>query len=289
MCVMYVCMYARDMYVCLHESFSEAGRSTYLPQTSAVSLVPNPVKTSQTQKCRMAAAQAKLQPVPKKLKEEIFVVKEEETGRVLECYAEAFAVVDDKKYMVGFPCDWCVSIGRPNKDGELEPLPLEGELMDDVFSTLQAMLEEDDVHLFRTPVTLTLSGDFMDDGEEDEDSDDDDDFDEEQEENTSTTALNDFEVIEEGDGELDAETDDSVSENTEDPVGTEITEENIDLIASFWHAGVEYSLVKHLDPILLVAQIPEGEEESRRFSLLSEAESAKINPIIEKLLLETPL
>jgi hypothetical protein len=30
-----------------------------------------------------------------------------------------------------------------------------------VFSTLQTMLEEDDVHLFRTPVTLTLQGEFL--------------------------------------------------------------------------------------------------------------------------------
>jgi hypothetical protein len=51
---------------------------------------------------------------------------------VIECYPDAFAVIGSDKYFVGHPCDWCVSIGRPDGQGGLEPIPLEGELMDEV-------------------------------------------------------------------------------------------------------------------------------------------------------------
>jgi hypothetical protein len=56
----------------------------------------------------------------------------QESGRVIECYPDAFAVIGSERYFVGHPCDWCVSIGRPDGQGGLEPIPLEGELMDEV-------------------------------------------------------------------------------------------------------------------------------------------------------------
>eukprot|EP00611_Tribonema_gayanum_P004453 TRINITY_DN13640_c0_g1_i1.p1 TRINITY_DN13640_c0_g1~~TRINITY_DN13640_c0_g1_i1.p1 ORF type:complete len:174 (-),score=28.12 TRINITY_DN13640_c0_g1_i1:349-870(-) len=96
---------------------------------------------------RMAKEAPRLEDVPEKLKNEIFIVKEEETGRVVECYPDVFAVVNGQKYLVGHPCDWCVSIGKPDAEGNLEPIPLEGELMDEVFSTLQTMLEERGAYL----------------------------------------------------------------------------------------------------------------------------------------------
>jgi Protein of unknown function (DUF3727) len=67
----------------------------------------------------------------------------------------------------------------------------------------------------------------------------------------------------------------------------------VDLIASFWHDEVEYSLVRHLDPMVLVAKVvatennPTGDDQDGTYALLSEAESEKMNPIIEQLLQQT--
>ncbi|KAG5177590.1 hypothetical protein JKP88DRAFT_265038 [Tribonema minus] len=199
----------------------------------------------------------------------------QETGRVVECYPDVFAVVNGQKYLVGHPCDWCVSIGKPDAEGNLEPIPLEGELMDEVFSTLQTMLEEDDVHLFRTPVTLTLQGEFLEDGYEGDEEDDlgEDDYDDEDEDENDGLQ---FDIIEEGDGQ------DPGDFEEEELEPTDIDADNVELIASFWHEGAEYSLVRHLDPILLVAK--PSQEGDGRYALVSEAEAADVNPVLERLL-----
>ena len=51
---------------------------------------------------------------------------------MIECYPDVFAFIDGQKYLVGHPCDWSVSIGKPDANGNLEPVPLDGELMDEV-------------------------------------------------------------------------------------------------------------------------------------------------------------
>jgi Protein of unknown function (DUF3727) len=97
-----------------------------------------------------------------------------------------------------------------------------------------------------------------------------------------------FEVISEGN---EIVTDDTFEEY--DNEATDIESDNVDLIASFWHDEVEYSLVRHLDPMVLVAKVvatennPTGDDQDGTYALLSEAESEKMNPVIEQLLQQT--
>jgi len=53
----------------------------------------------------------------------------------------------------------------------------------------------------------------------------------------------------------------------------------VDLIATFWYKEKEYSLLKLLDPVLMVAKHREG----NRYELLSEEEAEDVNPKIEYL------
>ena len=58
----------------------------------------------------------------------------------------------------------------------------------------------------------------------------------------------------------------------------------MELIASFWHEGKEYSLVRHIDPTLLLAVEAEHAEKGLvKWRLVSEEES-KIMPVIELLM-----
>lgn len=41
-------------------------------------------------------------------------------------------------------------------DGDLVPVDIDGEEMDEIFPWLSSYLEDDEIYLFRTPVTLTL-------------------------------------------------------------------------------------------------------------------------------------
>ncbi|CAN0326633.1 unnamed protein product, partial [Scytosiphon promiscuus] len=52
--------------------------------------------------------------------------------RVIECYADRFAVVGGRRYMIGHPCDWAVSICVPTEEGKVEAVPLGSELMEEL-------------------------------------------------------------------------------------------------------------------------------------------------------------
>ena len=118
-----------------------------------------------------------------------------------QVFADAMAKVEGREYLIGRPCDWAVTVGRPDGKGGLRPVALDSAEMDDLFGPLETMLEEDDIHLMRSAVTLTLQGEFLDDDEDYDDDDDDDDDEYEEDENEDYDWQADFEIIEEGDGE----------------------------------------------------------------------------------------
>lgn len=79
-----------------------------------------------------------------------------------------------------------------------------------------------------------------------------------------------------GDGEDDEdfESDEDISE----------AEEEVEIIVTLENQGIEYSLVRLLDPVLLVGRVLE-DDDNKRF-LLTEEESDLIMPRIEELLLD---
>lgn len=59
---------------------------------------------------------------------------------MIECYADRFAVVGGRRYMIGHPCDWAVSICIPTEEGKVEAVPLGSELMEELVPGLQVSL-----------------------------------------------------------------------------------------------------------------------------------------------------
>jgi len=96
----------------------------------------------------------------------------------IECYADSIITVDDVKYTIGVPCDYCVALCY--FEGEnLLPVELDDELMNDIFPVAENIVSEEfeeELVLQRTPQTLTLVGELEDD-EDDMDDDDEDDED----------------------------------------------------------------------------------------------------------------
>lgn len=56
---------------------------------------------------------------------------------MIECYADRFAVVGGRRYMIGHPCDWAVSVCTPKDEGSVEAVPLDSELMEELLPGLQ--------------------------------------------------------------------------------------------------------------------------------------------------------
>lgn len=82
-------------------------------------------------------------------------------------------------------------------------------------------------------------------------------------------------------GELDDDDEDEYDE--EDEEGDE-DEEEVEIMLSFEHRGIEYSLVRLLDPVLLVAK--QDPKYPQKRVLLDEEESNKVMPFLEDLFLE---
>lgn len=82
-------------------------------------------------------------------------------------------------------------------------------------------------------------------------------------------------------GDLD---DDEYDEDIESQDAIGEMEEEVEIIVTLDHEGVEYSLVRMLDPVLLVGKVLDGEDNKRL--LLTEDESDVIMPKIEELFLE---
>uniref|UniRef100_A0A7S2V6D6 Uncharacterized protein n=1 Tax=Fibrocapsa japonica TaxID=94617 RepID=A0A7S2V6D6_9STRA len=228
-------------------------------------------------------AEARIEDISEKKRNEIVILQEPETQRCIEAYINVKAFVDDQEYIIAYPCDWAVAMAAENEAGDLELVELDSPLMDELFPFLEQHLEQDDIHLFRTPVTLTLQGEFMDevDAEMEEDEEDEEEEEEDDEDVMSEEELKKLgvEVIERPAEKVDVEEEIIENEPTHDLAKME---QEVDHIATFWYKDVEYSLMKMVDPVLMVAK----PDKVNRYFLLSEEEASKVNPLLEKLMLD---
>jgi len=190
--------------------------------------------------------------------------------KFIECYIDAVATLTSlskegkqkqkTEYYIGTPCDYSVTLCYFDEaTGALQPVEdirdedANNQLMDEIFPIAASIVEEefgDELGLVRTPQTLTLVGEL----ELDDDDDDDD----------------------------QADFDPSSSQGDDD-------EEEVEILLTFDHDGVEYNLVRLLDPVLLVAKSIIGEGEGKadnRKILLTEEESEEIMPYIEEMILD---
>lgn len=165
----------------------------------------------------------------------------------IECYADSFVTIDGTEYTIGIPCDYCVALCYVENEN-LIPVELDDKLMDDVFPVAENIVAEEfgeDLVLQRTPQTLTLVGELEDDDEDDDD-------------------------------------DDAGEEDGEDEAYS--GEEEVELLLSFEHREKEFSLVRLLDPVLLVGKTdPEGDHIR---ALLTAEESSKVMPMLEEMFLK---
>ena len=155
----------------------------------------------------------------------------------IDCFIDRVYEVDGVEYTIGTPCDYVVSIctteasseasDDDDDDGELNPIDIEPDttkIIDELFPIMaKAVADEFDgeMTLSRTPQYMTLLGDIDLDDEDDLDNDDVD------------------------------ETED-YDEDEED--------EEVQVILTFDKDGTEYTLVRELEPMLLVGKAPKPED-----------------------------
>lgn len=97
------------------------------------------------------------------------VILKDDSGRSLPCYIEHSVEVNGQTYVLLMPVDTPVEIfAWPEDEQEDEPIPLSEEEIDKIFDTAKAVLEEQNLTLKRTAITLTVSGELPDFPEEDE-------------------------------------------------------------------------------------------------------------------------
>uniref|UniRef100_A0A7R9ZCD2 Uncharacterized protein n=1 Tax=Pseudictyota dubia TaxID=2749911 RepID=A0A7R9ZCD2_9STRA len=141
----------------------------------------------------------------------------------IECYADSVVTLEGQTYTIGSPCDCSVALTYFDESGQLFPVELDSELMDDVFPVAETIVEEEfgeELVLQRTPQTLTLVGEL----EEEEDEE-----------------------------ELDNDDDADVMDD----------EEEVEILLSFEHKEKEFHLVRLLDPVLLVGKSDPSNPERR--------------------------
>jgi hypothetical protein len=86
----------------------------------------------------------------------------DEAGRSLNCYIERSLSVDEQEYVLLLPVDSAVEIFAWQSDGEEEEaVPVEDEAtLDQIFSTAEAVLAEQNLILKRTAFALTVAGEL---------------------------------------------------------------------------------------------------------------------------------
>lgn len=115
---------------------------------------------------------------------ETYTVLTDEEGRSIECTIESTFDIDGQEYILLLPVDIPVEILTwSDEEGEEETaVPVESEeTIDRVFSTAKVVLEEQNLTLKRTAVTLTAAGELpelFDEEEPDTDDDGDEDYEE---------------------------------------------------------------------------------------------------------------
>jgi hypothetical protein len=248
-----------------HQEDSSSARHRQLTGMDMV-LIPTFGRRPASGSRHYAATTTALQPVSDDLEGVPIPFVDRTTNTFIECYADCWCQLDGITYTVGVPCDTAVSICRMGPVGQL--ISLEEAEIDDVFSIAAAALRDefdDELVLQRTPQTLTLVGELVDDDddEDDEEDEDDDDLDHK---------------------DLNAEDDEDVGDGNDEE---DESDESVELLMSFEHRGDEYVLVRMLDPVLLVGVSNEGggPETMKRFLLTAE-ESDKIMPVLEDMFLE---
>lgn len=95
----------------------------------------------------------------------------DETGRALLCYVELSVEVEGQEYALVNPVDYPVDIFawvETDDDQEEEVLmPVEDTELNEIFSTAQAVLSEQNLKLKRTGLSLTVEGDLPEVDEDD--------------------------------------------------------------------------------------------------------------------------
>lgn len=86
----------------------------------------------------------------------------DELKRTLECYIEHTLSVDGQKYVLLLPVDAPIEIFAWETDGEEEEAVLveDDEVIEEIFSTAQAVLSEQNLILKNTAYALTVAGDL---------------------------------------------------------------------------------------------------------------------------------
>lgn len=141
----------------------------------------------------------------------------DEKGRSLECYVEHSLSVAGQEYILLLPVDSPIEIFAWQGDGEEEEAILveDDATIDEIFSTAQAVLSEQNLILKNTAYALTVVGELP------------------PVEESEIFTLE----IEDEDQEADLEP------------------EQLQLLASFYHQNQEYAVYTPLDPLLFFARI----------------------------------
>jgi Protein of unknown function (DUF3727) len=160
----------------------------------------------------------------------------DEKGQTLTCYIEHSLTIEAEEYVLLLPVDSPVEIfaWQETEDAEEDAaVPISETEVDNLFPVAKAVLEEQNLTLKRTAITLTVEGDLPDLEEEAED----------------------------------------------DLVLEEDEQEELQLLASFYHQEQEYAIYTPLDPFLILARI----DENGKPQLLSPEEMQKLEPMLPSL------
>jgi hypothetical protein len=210
------------------------------------------------QSCNVLSALPKLLPDPMPNSIGNFFENKTDGMSFIQCYMLSVAVVDGQQYGVGFPVDMPVMLTY-FEGNELKPVQPEYPDYDHLMNHVAVQLDSNEFQLYRTPVVLTLQGEFEDEelneiipgqkmgndkkgGDNEDDYEDDDDFleddDEDEGEEISVADVIALEGIDdEDDDEMyddDDEDEDDDEDDDDEEEGEEGENKNMD---SFWSAS----------------------------------------------------
>jgi len=169
-----------------------------------------------------------------------------DTGSFIECYMDSVATIQGVEYLIGSPCDYCVALCYFDEEGELNPVELDDtELMDEVFPIAETIVEEE----FGEELALMRT--------------------------PQTLTLV---------GELELGEDDDMDDYELDLDDMDDEEEEVEILLTFEHDGIEFNLVRLLDPVLLVGKVDKNNAQAR--TLLTPKESEKVMPYLEEMILD---
>lgn len=88
----------------------------------------------------------------------------DETGHILKCYVEASVDIEGEKFGLLSPVDYPIDIFAWVDNGKDEEIlmPIEDAELSEIFATAQAVLEEQNLKLKRSALSLTVEGELPD-------------------------------------------------------------------------------------------------------------------------------